>query len=237
MEKFNTVVVGGGMAGLTASAYVSRSGRSVALLEKESYVGGLVNSFRRGGFLFDGGMRSVESSGIVFPMLRDLGIDIEFGKSSVSIVLGNDVLRLEGSDSIGDYSRFLKKHFPDNREDIDSIIGEIRKITGYMDILYGIDNPLFLDIRRDWKYFTKVVFPWLFKFAATVGKIQKLSMPVKEYLENFTGNRELIDNITQHFFNKTPASFALSYFSLYNDYNYPVGGTKNASLIHGEILF
>jgi len=36
---------------------------------------------------------------------------------------------------------------------------------------------------------------------------------------------ELIDNIAQHFFKDTPTSFALSYFSLYNDYNYPIGGT------------
>ncbi|MDP3129849.1 MAG: FAD-dependent oxidoreductase, partial [Bacillota bacterium] len=40
-----------------------------------------------------------------------------------------------------------------------------------------------------------------------------------------TKNRALIDIISQHFFRQTPAFFALSYFSLYLDYNYPMGGT------------
>ena len=39
------VIVGGGMAGLTAAAYLSQAGIPVLLFEKEDKVGGLVNSF------------------------------------------------------------------------------------------------------------------------------------------------------------------------------------------------
>jgi phytoene dehydrogenase-like protein len=35
----------------------------------------------------------------------------------------------------------------------------------------------------------------------------------------------LLDIISQHFFQQTPAFFALSYIHLYLDYNYPLGGT------------
>jgi phytoene dehydrogenase-like protein len=76
--QYDVVVVGGGMAGLTAAAYLSRAGARVLLCEKEKQVGGLVNSFERGGFVFDGGIRAIENSGIVHPMLRQLGIDVEF---------------------------------------------------------------------------------------------------------------------------------------------------------------
>ncbi|NLK05473.1 MAG: hypothetical protein GX315_03835 [Spirochaetales bacterium] len=38
------------------------------------------------------------------------------------------------------------------------------------------------------------------------------------------GNDSLRDIISQHFFKKTPAFFAMSYFSLYPDYFYPKGG-------------
>jgi phytoene dehydrogenase-like protein len=48
---------------------------------------------------------------------------------------------------------------------------------------------------------------------------------VDEYLAGFTDNKALLDMIAQHFFQKTPAFFALSYFSLYLDYRYPRGGT------------
>ncbi|HEY6915654.1 MAG TPA: oleate hydratase, partial [Paludibacter sp.] len=83
--KYDAIVVGGGIAGLTAAAYLARAGQSVVLFEKQSKVGGLVQTFQREGIYFDGGLRSIENSGIVFPMLKQLGIDIEFLKSSISI--------------------------------------------------------------------------------------------------------------------------------------------------------
>ena len=227
MKYIDTVVVGGGIAGLTATSYLSRTKKSVILFEKEYYFGGLVNTFKRGDFKFDGGLRSIENSGIVKPMLRDLGIDIDLVKSHVSLILENDVLKLNGSSSIKEYSEFLIKHFPENKEEIKNIIIEINKITGYMDVLYGIDNPIFLNFKRDKDYFVNEIFPWMFKFIKTIGKIQKLNEPVNLFLKRYTSNMELIDNISQHFFKDTPTSFALSYFSLYNDYNYPLGGTES----------
>ena len=63
--------------------------------------------------------------------------------------------------------------------------------------------------------------------ACTLPKLNKLYRPVDEYLSGFTHNQALLDIIDQHFFKKTPAYFALSYFSLYLDYRYPRGGTRS----------
>jgi phytoene dehydrogenase-like protein len=95
----------------------------------------------------------------------------------------------------------------------------------YMDILYGIENPLFKDLKNDREYIFKTLMPWVFKFLAKSGKIKNFKAPVYEYLSRLTDNQSLIDIISQHFFQDTPASFALSYFSLYLDYEYPVKGT------------
>ena len=105
--KYDAAVVGGGMAGLTAAAYLVRSGLSVILFEKDLEVGGLVRTFNRGGFVFDGGIRAVESSGIVLPMLAQLGIDVDFIPSPVSIGLGRDIVRLGSRDSLGQYRDLL----------------------------------------------------------------------------------------------------------------------------------
>jgi phytoene dehydrogenase-like protein len=94
-----------------------------------------------------------------------------------------------------------------------------------MDILYGIDNPLFLDLKNDKEYLFKTILPWLFKYIITIKKISNFNAPIEKHLQKFTENRSLIDMIAQHFFRATPAFFALSYFSLYLDYKYPVGGT------------
>jgi len=223
--NYDVVIVGGGAAGLTAAAYLCDAGLNVVLLEKQKTVGGLVNSFERGGFVFDGGIRAIENSGIVAPMLRQLGIDVEFVASPVSVGFGRDVLRLSSRDSLSEYQDQLGRQFPKNKDDIAAIIAEIEKVMDYMDVLYGIDNPLFLDLKSDPRYIFETILPWMLKYILTMPKVGKLNIPVDEYLARFTDNQALIDMFAQHFFKKTPTFFALSYFSLYLDYRYPQGGT------------
>ncbi|HSO86588.1 MAG TPA: FAD-dependent oxidoreductase [Draconibacterium sp.] len=223
--KYDIIVIGGGIAGLTAAAYVAKAGLSVALFEKQNKVGGLIQTFERNNVYFDGGLRSMENSGTLFPMLRQLGIEIDFVKSKTSIGVADSVMVLENHESIGEYQEFLIRQFPENADDIKKIISEVRKSMDYMDVLYGIDNPTFMDLKNDKEYVRKKLLPWMFKFLMTIRKINNLKEPVDEYLQRFTKNQALIDVIGQHFFQKTPASFALSYFSLYLDYYYPKGGT------------
>jgi phytoene dehydrogenase-like protein len=222
---YDVAIVGSGIAGLTTAAYLSAAAYSVAVFEKESTTGGLVNSFDYNGFRFDGGIRAIENSGIVLPMLRQLGLDAGFVRNDVSIGIDKDTIRLESEDSLYDYQAMLERQFPESSDDIRRIISRVRLVMDHMSVLYGIDNPLFLDIKKDREYLLKTILPWMFKFIFTIGKIQRLKTPIDEYLRTLTGNQRLNDMIAQHFFQKTPAFFALSYFSLYLDYQYPKGGT------------
>jgi phytoene dehydrogenase-like protein len=224
--KYDTVVVGGGIAGLTAAAYLVKAGKSVVLFEKQAATGGLVQTFQREGVCFDTGLRSIENSGIVFPMLKQLGIEIEFKKTIVSIGIADRVMKVIDKQSIAEYEDFLNSHYPGSEKDISVIIKEIKKIMGYMDVLYGIDNPALMDIAKNKKYLFTELLPWLFRFLFTMRRINRLYGPVEEYLRRLTSNQSLIDIIAQHFFKHTPTSFALSYFSLYLDYHYPKGGTS-----------
>ncbi len=219
------VIVGGGMAGLTAAAYLGRAGVRVLLLEKEETVGGLVNTFEDHGFVFDGGIRAIENSGIVEPMLRQLGLEVPFVRSGVSIGIEDKTVDLRDKGSLGDYLRLLQDKFPDSGGDIGRFGAEIEKIMGYMDVLYGIDNPLFLNLKGEREYLMKTLLPWFLKYIVTIRKISRLDRPVAGYLENLVRDPALVDIIAQHFFQETPTFFALSYFSLYLDYKYPRGGT------------
>ncbi len=109
---FDAIVVGGGIAGLTAAAYLSKAGLSTLLCEKESACGGLVNTFNRDGFVFDGGVRAMENSGVVFPMLKDLGLDIEFVKNHISIGIEDQVIRVETEENLFDYQALLNHLLP-----------------------------------------------------------------------------------------------------------------------------
>jgi phytoene dehydrogenase-like protein len=222
---FDAIVVGSGIAGLTASAYLSKAGHKTLLCEKENTLGGLVNSFERDGFTYDGGIRAMENSGVLFPMLKHLGLDIEFVKNAISIGIEDRVIRVNSEENVTEYQAMLVDFYPDSREEIDQIIAQIRKIMHYMDVQYGIDNPVFLDMKKDRDYLVKVILPWMLKYALTVSKITALNEPVEDFLKRFTRNQSLLDIISQHFFHATPAFFALSYLKLYIDYNYPLGGT------------
>ena len=225
-NKYNTIVVGGGIAGLTSAAYLSREGKKVLLIEQNKECGGLVNSFSNNGFHFDTGVRALEDAGIIFPMLKDLGIKLDIVKSPVSVGIGNDILNIEDIKSLEKYRDLLVRTYPESEEEIDEILKVIRQVMKHMDVLYGIENPVFKDLKNDRKFVFKKLLPWLSKFIITVRKINKMNMPVEDFIDNIVKNRSLRDIISQHFFKNTPTFFALSYFSLYLDYFYPKGGVK-----------
>jgi len=223
--KYDVIVVGGGIAGLTASAYLSRAGFSTLLCEKQKTCGGLISTFERDGFFYDGGIRATENSGVLFPMLKQLGLEIEFVKNKITLGVEDKVVRINSTQDIGAYHELLNALYPESSDDIARIMEQIRRIMKLMEVQYAIDNPAFLDMKTDAEYMLKKIVPWMFKYAFTFKKIEALSDPVEEFLQQFTDNQSLVDIIAQHFFRETPASFALSYIHLYLDYYYPLGGT------------
>jgi phytoene dehydrogenase-like protein len=236
-NKYNTIIVGGGIAGLTSAVYLSREGQKVLLIEKNAECGGLVNSFIRDGFHFDAGVRALIDAGIILPMLKDLNIKLEVVKSPVSLGIENEILHIENISSVSKYRELLVKFFPESTEDIDEVLKNIRKIMKHMDVLYGIENPVFKDLMRDREFIFRTLLPWLPKFIFTIGKINRMNMPVEEFLKKIVKNPSLRDMISQHFFKNTPAFFALSYFSLYLDYFYPKGGVgKLVEVLKNKIL-
>lgn len=209
---------------MTSAAYLARAGNKIILIEKNDEFGGLVNSFVSDGFHFEAGVRALESAGIILPMLEDLNIRLETVRSKVSVGIEDKILHVENLSSIDEYRNLLVNLYPDSESDIDLFIRSMRKIMKMLDVLYGIENPLFKDLKKDTTYILKTLLPWLPKFIFTVGKINRLNYPYEDFLKKLIKNQSLRDIIGQHFFKATPAFFALSYFSLYLDYFYPVGG-------------
>lgn len=73
-SKYDVVVVGAGIAGLTCANYLVSAGKKVLILEHNHQPGGLMGGFWRKGFYFDAGDQSFEEATIVFSILRDLGL-------------------------------------------------------------------------------------------------------------------------------------------------------------------
>lgn len=236
-ENKKIVIVGAGMAGLTAAAYLVRDNYSVLLLDKNSRVGGLVNTFVQEGFSFDTGPRAFVNSGIVQPMLRDLGIDQKFLGNKISIGIEDQLFRVDSLDALRDYERILKSLYPDHVREIEKIISTIYQLSGYTKILYEFDNPNFVDFRNDTKFIFRKLIPWTFKFLNALRKFNQFKMPMEEYLGQLTDSQSIIDILTQFFFRKMPTYFALGYFYVYLDYFYPRNGTGTLpNLLREKIL-
>lgn len=234
---YDTLIVGGGIAGLTSAAYLAKKGKKVLLIEKNKECGGLVNSFTHKGFKFDAGVRALLDAGIIFPMLKELDIELEVVKSKVSVGVENEIIPIEDIGSLKNYKELLIKIYPESEDEIEDLIRIIRKIMKNMDVLYGLENPMVKDVWRDKEFILKKLLPWLPKFLSTIRKINRMNMPVEEYLVAIVKDPSLRDIISQHFFRNTPTFFALSYFSLYLDYFYPKGGVgKLAEAIENRLI-
>ena len=225
MSRHEVVVVGGGVAGLTAAAYLRRAGRSVLLLEKNQICGGLVNTFTRRGFTYEGGVRALIDGGILTPMLAQLGIELPMKRNRVSVGLEDRVVHIEDHGSIAEYEDLLTRAFPDSADDVAAIVALMRSLTRDVDLLYSIDNPIFRDPLREPRYVLGTLAPWSVRFVGALRRIQAQSAPFEHTLAQLTSNRSLADVVGQHLFKNTPTSFALSFFTLYLNYRYPLGGT------------
>jgi phytoene dehydrogenase-like protein len=225
MKQADVIVVGAGIAGLTAAAYARKFGKSVILIDKNSRTGGLLQSFTHQGYTFDAGARALIDGGILSPMFKELGIELNWVPNEVSLRFEDQSFDVTDPESINAYAKILESLFPDSKNDIVAIIKHIKKIMKDMDVLYGIENPLFREPLKEPGYLFGTLIPWSFKFLGTIGRIYQQQEPFEQTLRALTKNRSLADLIGQHFFKQTPSFFALSYFSLFLDYQYPLGGT------------
>ena len=126
--KFDAVIVGAGAAGLTVAAYLVKYGRKVLLVEKQPVCGGLVNSFERDGFTFDSGIRALEDAGVLFTMLRQLGIEMNFVKNHITMGIEDQVFKVEDEGSIDDYANQLLTLYPQSAAEIEAIKLEIEQL-------------------------------------------------------------------------------------------------------------
>src|SRR5262245_40711879 len=81
-DRYDAIVVGSGLGGLTTAALLARAGQDVLVVERHDRVGGYGHAFRRGRYLFDsaihvvGGCEPVayEGGGLIHRVLSALGV-------------------------------------------------------------------------------------------------------------------------------------------------------------------
>jgi Phytoene dehydrogenase and related proteins len=121
--KCDTVVVGGGMAGLSTAAFLAAAESSVVVLEKHDKPGGYTASFERRGVSFDlgiEGLRELAPDSWLAPFLRWWGVelDLEPREETIAVSTARGRYRLRGS-ALGED---LRSAFPGSARRIDRFL-------------------------------------------------------------------------------------------------------------------
>ncbi len=243
-EKFDAIVIGSGMGGLSTAALLSKAGKRVLVLERHFKVGGWTHTFKRGTYEWDVGVHYIGSVDKKNGILRRLFDDITDA-------------RLQWSPMPDNYDRII---FPDASYDL--IAGReqlIEKLSEYFprerDAIVKYLKLVKECNRSAVKFFSNRALP------KTLGNLtyRYMSRPFLKFadrttwdvLSSLTSDRKLMGVLTGQYGNyglpPKKSSFAI-HAAVVNHYlyggNYPVGGSRSiaesiAPVIHetgGKII-
>ena len=133
-ERYDAIVVGAGVAGLTSAALLSRAGREVLVVERHDRVGGYAHAFRRGPYLFDsavhmvGGCEPVPYQGgaVVEKLLTGLGIDgrCDFIPIDPVYAAAYPDLTLQAKPDLEEFVEGLAREFPEEHKGLQDLAQE-----------------------------------------------------------------------------------------------------------------
>ena len=133
-DSYDVVVIGSGLAGMTAANILGRAGHSVLLLEQHYKLGGLATWFKRpGGHIFD-----ISLHGFPYGMIKSCR---RYWSQAIAdsivplkrIRFDNPVFSLTTSYHRNDFTRLLSEQFGVPRATIDAFFDTARQMKFYDD--------------------------------------------------------------------------------------------------------
>ena len=66
--KYDQIIIGSGLGGLTSAAYLAKKGKKVLVLEKHFIPGGCATSYKRRGAIFEAGLHEMDMGSKFYDM-------------------------------------------------------------------------------------------------------------------------------------------------------------------------
>jgi len=225
MADYDVVVIGSGIAGLTAAGYLAKGGARVVVCEQADRVGGLFNSFRRDGFTFDGGIKALENAGLILPTLEQLGVLDQIGlvKSPIALITRQHVQPIREQADLEAYFAHLAELFPAEREGLQKVLADARRIFQLLGALLSFSSlfarsPEGRVSRGAW---ARGNLP---AFAQAPRILGLMKRTLRDYSAERIHDPALVNLLCDLFPEGTTAFFGLGYFGIFLDYHYPAGG-------------
>jgi len=138
-KKYDVIIIGAGISGLVAGAYLAKRGLKVLIAEKNAVVGGCYSSFRRNGFIFDAGAQLIGSCGgsnALGSILEGIGVRVDFIKLKTTdlIHFPNETVSIDGEPE--KFKAYLKKRFKTENDSIESFLELLSGAEGDLKVLY-----------------------------------------------------------------------------------------------------
>lgn len=145
-DRYDVVVIGGGMAGLSAGAGLARRGAEVLVVEAHYQAGGYAHAFRRKQFHFDSAVHLTPGGGRgegLHRLLEDWGVadQVEFLPVQPmyrTVGPGLQTLIRSGQD---DFVESHAEHFPHERAGIRSLVDAMDRMASEIRELSALDVP------------------------------------------------------------------------------------------------
>ena len=153
-NKYDILIAGSGLGGLVCGYILSKNGYKVAIFEKNSQIGGCLQTFTRKGVKFDTGMHyigSMEEGQIMhkffnyFNLLDDVQLS-PLDKNGFEVIsIGGEIYKYaNGSEN---FIETLAQKFPNNRADIQQYVNKMKAIADASPLynLQKINSNVFID--------------------------------------------------------------------------------------------
>jgi len=157
MKKYDDIVVGSGISGMTMALILGMNGRKVLLLEKNPSIGGSVARFYKNGIPFDTGFHftgGLQKDGLLYDILsvleiRDLVRPIFLSQDRANcFFIESEGRQYEVPYGIDNIKNKFKEYFPGEASAIDRYFGMVQKvcdITPSMDLRTIFSKHILID--------------------------------------------------------------------------------------------
>ncbi len=225
-EKYDTIVIGSGIAGLTTAAFLSKEGKSVLVLERHYTAGGFTHVFKRNGYEWDVGVHYIgevqrPNSTIrrIFDYISDGKLQwADMGRVYDRIIIGEKEYELVKG--VENFKEQLILYFPEEKNVINQYVDLIFTVVKLMGSYYSAKAlPFFLS--------------WLLGSKMRKKYLEYASKTTDEVLRSITQNENLIKVLTGQYgdYGLPPkqSSFAMHASVVkhyFNGGSFPVGGSS-----------
>lgn len=205
--KYHTIIIGGGLAGLTAGATLSKFGKKVLLLEQHHKPGGCATTFKRGDFIIEAGLHEMSGlfeTGTIREIFEMLEIDrhVQFEQVPELYVVHSDKEDLVFPHGFEAATKALVDRYPEDE----------KGIKRFMKLIAGIRAEGTKLPRQAWK--RQLYYPLMPLLYPNIVEASRHTLG--SWLDKYITNEQLKLDLAAHvvYYADDPYALSMFYFGL-----------------------